>query len=709
MKTSLRHIVWTAYAVLVLLLASRTAWVASHAETGWETLSLQWKDATLGWFVGRYVPICQRDPVEQAEFWLGEVERIVDANPDDAALAMGAACILDAPGEECLYVAMRTWGDIPWHPAHFRGPDLDGDALEESRDRFESLCKDRCMELAARATELEPSNVDWWRCRAFLQRRDWTGDIRDSRWLDTLEECAEHDPGNALCDYFIAEQLWREGLESVFEGNDYRLKVSDMNRFDLGTEHYELGLRKDRCVTGDAPLAAVRHFLARSRLPLREHPHVATEPTGLRIGDTLAYVQSVQRDRAVWLIKKGNPLARVDLLTKSHRIAEQIQPPDGPEQSKDYFLDTDCATLASLRTVFREYPGLISGEEEARISEDYVEEVSACEILRRARREVQSLQVSEHPRLTAWLLDLLHTDLAALMSLLAVTSGLSWVIATTLLMPSAFDLPTLGPRRCAVVCTASLGATFALFGLGPAEIISHRVQGWIALGLIGLFVAGLAAAFLWRMYRRRFQFSLRGLLGFSLGVAVVCSLLAWWRPGIEDIRGLPEWLHLRVLGWEGVDAGQAMIYGELYQKPWALAIVQWRAYSGPIVGAILGLLVVVVWHTARSARLHSRTIREYGLSNPRQCIGGMFHELSKSAGALAACCLLFCLIVTPRMINSTEAVFQSDMAFFRNPEQYYDSVRAEIAKIKADPVAMASISAEIEDWMQRSEEGEAAE
>jgi len=82
----------------ILVLAGRAAWVASDLEAGWCGLGVQWRDATLGWLVGKYEPVSQREPTDQADFWLRETERIAASRRQSAEIAMGAALVLDTPG-----------------------------------------------------------------------------------------------------------------------------------------------------------------------------------------------------------------------------------------------------------------------------------------------------------------------------------------------------------------------------------------------------------------------------------------------------------------------------------------------------------------------------------------------------------------------------------------------------------------------------------
>jgi hypothetical protein len=105
-------------------------------------------------------PVPERDPSEQAEFWLSEADRILQADPNDAALAMGAAVVLDSPSNE--YLDRHTVIG-----SHFGQPALvipNKKTLQIDRAKFEAKCRTRCLALAQRAMELDPTNVEWPDC-----------------------------------------------------------------------------------------------------------------------------------------------------------------------------------------------------------------------------------------------------------------------------------------------------------------------------------------------------------------------------------------------------------------------------------------------------------------------------------------------------------------------------------------------------------------
>ena len=118
MKPSRAHVLLFCVLAVLLVPAVRLAWVASHTETGWETIRLGWHAAALGLLGMQRVPVGNLEPTDQADFWLAETERILAADPENAEIAMGAAWVLDLPGtgrngsqDRCVSRTLRvaTW------------------------------------------------------------------------------------------------------------------------------------------------------------------------------------------------------------------------------------------------------------------------------------------------------------------------------------------------------------------------------------------------------------------------------------------------------------------------------------------------------------------------------------------------------------------------------------------------------------------------
>lgn len=692
-----RRVAWTIYAVLVLVLAARAAWVASRTETGWETFALQWKEATLGWFVGEYVRVQDLEPVDQAEFWLAETNRILSDHPNDAALAIGAACVLDKAmsGFSSRYATRGRWG-----------VDVDHDAIQQAEDKFEELCRKRCLALAAKATELEPSNVNWWRCRALIQfQESWEGlTPRNSDWQEATEECARHEPDNALYDYLMAWYLWQTSSERDYDVHPIRLTITDSERFGQGVDYLERGVRKSRFVVDDPELAALARFVALSRLPLLEHAEVfADRPSGMRAARIPQHVMNTRAYQANTIVKQGDPAVAVELLRGNWRIDEQVMLTTGSEGWNLLHLCTHGLAASTFHEFVQRNPGLISRDEEWRIGRAYEEASLTRQVFFAADQNIVKLR-SGNTLSTASRVPAECIADARAISLFVLIAVLAMFFSRSTRAGQRDESFRLGAARHAIAWIAGFAIVFAVLGLAPAEIISHRVQGIVVLVLTAAFAMTCVAMLIWQARNSKFQFSLRTLLAFSFGVAVVCSLISWSGFGMAEIRGLTDSIHIPARGWQGIDASLLKAPLLIQAGRCAWVAIQWWAYSGLAMSGLVVLGIIALWHVWRSARLNGQAVFGNWFSHPRQHIVGTLLEVSKSATALAACCLLVYLVATPIVIDDAEAWFRDEIAHIRNPHVYDDLLRVEIAKIKADPVQMAAIRATVKERMSSTNE-----
>jgi hypothetical protein len=137
-------------AIAALAITARFIYQISQIEAGWSTAAARWHTATFRRLTSASEFVSLREPPEQADYWLAEVDRIVSGPGDETQLAMGAACILDAPAQG--YVATRLG------PAVFPGlQKLAFAGIERAEAVFESRCRAKCLELAKRATDLQPA------------------------------------------------------------------------------------------------------------------------------------------------------------------------------------------------------------------------------------------------------------------------------------------------------------------------------------------------------------------------------------------------------------------------------------------------------------------------------------------------------------------------------------------------------------------------
>jgi hypothetical protein len=131
--------------IALALAAIRLAFVASTTEIGWGLIATQWQDAILNLTGKEYKSIGKREPVEQAEFWLNEVDRILGEHPDSASLHLGAAWILDSPDIGFMQYHVRQ-NEIGRHFPQL-ALDLDQEVIDEAKKSFGSNVQNAVLNL----------------------------------------------------------------------------------------------------------------------------------------------------------------------------------------------------------------------------------------------------------------------------------------------------------------------------------------------------------------------------------------------------------------------------------------------------------------------------------------------------------------------------------------------------------------------------------
>ena len=237
------HNRWLGLLITVFVLSAvRMLWCVSNSATGSQPHIELWRATTVGQFTSP-TPLEDQDPADQANFWLSELDGIVEAtdDPDDA---IGVAWMLDAPQSGFKKRHLRVTGSASGFPT----PEIDQDAIDSLLAEFHELTNTRCLAAINRATELRPENPDVWRDRALLLFAP-TIDLdeatpRDPDWLQKLDDCANHDPENALYGYLAALALWSLSAE---QGWDETVKeilytVQDEDGFEDGSARFNLSL-----------------------------------------------------------------------------------------------------------------------------------------------------------------------------------------------------------------------------------------------------------------------------------------------------------------------------------------------------------------------------------------------------------------------------------------------------------------------------------
>lgn len=233
-----QKIIWSVVIVMVAVVFGRAAWVASHADGGWEILREH--------LVSGVPPALHfwnyRDDqpqVRESKWVFEQAEKVANDPKSTAADLMGAALVAGANYDWLEMPNPLSIGAAMWQPMPHPNVALEG--FIDWRERLWKLSR----ELAAKATQLEPDNVDWWRLRAGLLVH--SGMSREH--LEVLRSGSEHDPDNALYDYLIGDQLFGDSFGRTREEGD--LYLADADKLLESKKHYTRAIAKPILALGE--------------------------------------------------------------------------------------------------------------------------------------------------------------------------------------------------------------------------------------------------------------------------------------------------------------------------------------------------------------------------------------------------------------------------------------------------------------------------
>ncbi|MBC8356967.1 MAG: hypothetical protein H8E66_33770 [Planctomycetes bacterium] len=691
MQRYVRRAFWICILGGVVCLSSRLVWLSSDTETGLQTLRTQWWDATLGLPLGSDQPIASREPVVQAEFWLGETDRVLKLNSDDAQVAMGAALVLDGPGTDFMGRYLRNidrFGGIGF-------PEIDREGIKQAEDAFEVRCKDRCLQLAAKATQLDGDHVEWWRLRALLLFHEsmYThGESpRDADWLKILDECARHDPENALYDYLVANHFWDNSADVEFSGEDDRLIVKDVERFEQAISRFERGQAKPVFAVGDAGFTATATFLDHSRLPLTSHISIINSRTvhyqrQLLLRDLWRW----QDYRAQEAADTGNIPDAVNLHRQNLDLIAQYTN-TGPTQAYDNVpIYCKVATTTSMRKLSDSHPGEVSSGHSEDIIALQKEAMLRQKVVERAGRALAKGKPQRRSGLTisndlASVLAAVFVGIAPTLVILLLAFGIAATVALRWL--AGDNAPVVGLAGHLLATASAFVATVVLFGLAPAQIISGDVQAWSLSILLVVTPFALACWIGWSWLRRRdFKFSLRAMLIAVFVACLLFGLISIARPDKDAFSDFPFALTIPARGLEGLGVDTASLGREFdaINGQWFWALCQWTAYFGHYLFLVLwvGLVATICGRKIRKQRSEDSTVAMGHLMT------GILRSFGQPALAFSVVLLLVYLIVTPQVVLTIEKAFQENIAFARRPASHWEKVENAVRAVVADEQQM---------------------
>jgi hypothetical protein len=692
-------------AVLVVVggLAVRLVVGAAGTETGWETVGSQWRRATVGWVVGEETPLTRRAPAEQADFWLREADRIVGSPERSAQLCIGAAWILDRPAEDFLGRYLLPPRE-PWLPVLF--PKFDDQAVAQARQAFESKCAPRCLELAKAATRLEPDNPDWWRTRALLlfepgELSKGARTPRDlDRWLDVLQECAEHDSDNALYDYLAALRFWASAAEYGGMDETFRVHIHDTDRFAQGEEYFRRGQSKSTLAFGLNVHRPVVDVLERSRLPRLQQPAVVRS----QLFPIRAQGVVVALDR--WLI------ARQYRCQAEERTADALGVLG--ERGKVFGQFGRAGRLQSLHLrmwangLWRSY--LWGTRRFAAEHENVLTQAQLAELQTNERRVLTGEAVLQEVALrlernTATpkgsFAEALPAVVAGTALWTAVVTMLAALIAWGMLrvLVRRDDAATkVHPLGLALAWPAAYAASWLVLGALPAGM-GGRLGQLVIYAIACVPLVALGTWLVWKLSQSVLpETPPRAVVTVAAALILSLCCLVYAEQFARSFERT-QWLAARgSKAWSAYAVREAM---HLDHAPWQWSVFQWLAYSGPIVAPLVALVFVVLWHTWRHSRRRGEAFLRFWWPVRREHWGGLAHSVRTSAVIAALFFLLVYLAVTPAQIGQAEATYQDAMRYVRDPDKHWARVSAAIAEVEADKELMRSIREDVETIMEQ--------
>ncbi|HEV7223779.1 MAG TPA: hypothetical protein VGN42_13820 [Pirellulales bacterium] len=684
-----KHVIGSGAAIAVLIVVSRFVYIVSQIDTGWSMVAERWLAGTVGQFHPQQ-PVANREPPEQAAYWLSETDRIFARSETPARPAMGAAWVLDAPapGFRSKHLEPPL---VPMFPPTVAN-------TEKTEREFEERCGLKCLELAKRATDAEPANLDGWRMRALLTANFRLGGDafgrapRSANWAAVLDEAARHDPDNALYDYLAALNDWRASAdygaapaESSAEGISCVLAVRDAKRFASGVARFDQGRQKKFVAFGESGLSAIVDFLARSRLTLADQAGVIRGSLCvLRPQMLIVDLMRWQMARSDDVAAAGDPAEALSLLKQRLHVLDQI------EVAGEWTADELILQAFRQQTLCRMVQ-LAEAEQELTTPEERSALVRDCRaaILRDKTWNEAARRAAKPPPAAPSPCDLIKSSFLIstpeCVGLMLLGGLLGW-LASGMLGHADEQLKLLAIWQHAVAWLAAWSASFAVQGMAPAGLISPETQRKVAI----VVLVGAVLFVSWLLWRSRFRFSLRAAFVAVFVCAVLCMpLAALYRQGVfNDLESLA----VPPKGAANLDAATVQGVLQIPPQSWAAAVWQWLLHSGCFFGALACPLLAAVWSALRRAGGKDSE----GSCSSRAWWSALFRDASRSALALAVVLLVVDFALVPSSLIRVERQYEEITQFFRDPRGSYDDFRKAIRAVEGDKAALDNFQGAID-------------
>ncbi|MEQ8856130.1 hypothetical protein [Gimesia sp.] len=468
--------------LIFLLLLFRLLWTLGFSADSWRLLADEWRQQILS-LTSWEIPVPYQTPAEQATYWVAQT-REIDTAQQDPQVALGAAWMLDSPCE--------LYKDRHYYSARFDKRSLtylllidqewERETLEAMGDDFEPVAREACLNQSKLAIRLAPENKDVWRNRAMLLfELRYNANTppyyrfipRQENWQKILDECARHDPENALYDYLAAIYFWSVSSQQTGE---QKFEILDSSKYQHAKKRLQAGLKKtflETAYTGNAETFA---FLSHTSFLLDQQLDLVQSRQG-EARDQQFLVKLLRFLEQEFLSEERQKnyesaaLVARNLLHISQQLSEK--------NTYYYFADMkqvfELNGLVKILNLHKADPGLLTPAEYKKLSHDHSQSLLKMyeyeEVLNRKTQEsypIDSTRFFQSALLSATSLNLVFITLASAL----LFGGLSWFGKRD---PNP-EFVSMGFWRPLICCLSGIGISLLFWGLYPAQIIPLQLQ-----------------------------------------------------------------------------------------------------------------------------------------------------------------------------------------------------------------------------------------
>ncbi|MCA9116685.1 MAG: hypothetical protein KDA79_16505 [Planctomycetaceae bacterium] len=775
----------------VFVLSVRVAWQLVMSPSGMEPHLTSWRNMAgaavpgIGWPAR---PLTDREPSDQARFWLREVEGI-DETRADSQLALGAAWVLDSPSNGYLQHNIRRVKHefARWLPT-WTSFELNYEAIAAGEAQFEAVCREQCREQIEKALRLQPDDVNLRRHFALLlfQGRTLTVGLRPrwNEWRNLLDEASRHDPDNALYDYLAAAWLWEKAV--TYERLDGitidGLTVHDANWLEEANTRMQAGLaRRDlQFGTGNGP--AILSFLEQSSLPRSQYPAVFESRRNRANSLLLALLRLHSHEISLQIHRREFTPARQTARDLLHLDEQLTREGNGPSaiHEKAFLREYALGRSIAVNEADPEFPAgelvrlrkereaaklerLVLAEAVTSLIEDYPRDEESWNFNRGGNARNFGAAITQP--VAGWMM-LAAVGVAMLLLCLQLVLWSLWP-AFRRAGPVVKGLPPSSWYWQTVAWILGPLISFVVLGLCPVELIPRSLQA-TGLKLLVLLAAVVLAGYALRWLLRRLQ--VPGGQALALMAASTLATVAVLKPSqsvdlIRDaLAGWPLAALLAALaclliascagGWQiarfarnnhpsvrrqiavaaillalpsclvsvqiQLDAPMSQLFDKVVPVPfaiwpeaaaisptvnelkqmsdspaalWTLAGIEWVVYRGPVWGAVLAVLIVLLPLPGRISGRTKTSPRQDGSGLPRR-IRQRWSIANRSCGVAGMLFLSLCLTATPTVMQQASRRLEQQIDWWRRSAPTAGELNQALADVRADENLMSRLRTE---------------